>query len=118
MSYERFVIDGYNLLHRGIGFTLGRDLEFQRGRVERVLSNYLGRRKDCDMTLVWDGAHAIGYAAREGRSREEPRLEVVFSKPPRVEAEQMPTASPGVAIAASISASTPGRGLALLTSCL
>lgn len=76
------VLDGYNVLKRGFG--LGAfDLESQRGMMETQLREFLRRRRDLLLVLVYDGALMAGPPPGTGR-REDPgeRLEILFSTPP------------------------------------
>lgn len=75
-----FVIDGYNLLHRGYPALLGEgDLAEARERLERKLQAFHALwEPGARIVLVYDGASGI-----VGGPRRESSLEILFSRPPQ-----------------------------------
>lgn len=72
-----WVIDGYNLIHRGWPASSRGSLEDARRLLEARLASYQRATKDCELVLVYDGKSGY-FPGRAGS----PGLRVVFSRPP------------------------------------
>ncbi len=73
-----FIIDGYNLLHRGVGLGAG-DLDAQRSRLEVLLREFQRARPDARVVIVYDGAIDTVRGFRDRNDE----LEVLYSVPPQ-----------------------------------
>ena len=80
--HETYIIDAYNLLHRGIGLRQGgRDLFSDRSRLEILLREFLRAQSTCRVVLVYDGAHDVDERGTRSRAPTE-GLDIIYAKPP------------------------------------
>ena len=79
---QLFLIDGYNLMHRGYGPLRG-DLESGRRALEKRLGRFLQLCADARILLVYDGVQGVNPTAVSGRSPPVyERLAWVYSEAP------------------------------------
>ena len=80
--HETYIIDAYNLIHRGIGLRAGgRDLLGDRSRLEILLREFLRARSSCRVVLVYDGAHDVDERGARSRAPTQ-SLDIIYTKPP------------------------------------